>query len=273
VIKPKEDIFLELKKAVSAEKKIVGEIVSLLHQTSHSKEGDADAVLSQISSLKQKLSEENKKIPGIVGRFNLIRKLQTRVKTGEVQEEERKRGYFEKIKEEMEMAKEFKIPRMERGVLKRLEKKKAEAAKKKEKKPSVYAGLASRLFSDTSRNLVISKSFGTMVKDLLKTNLGFVPSAYISIILLSVSLSFLVSIFLLIFLLFFNVSLTFPFITPATDVMQRFLSRFWIIFVVPIITFFSLYLYPTLEKRSLEAGIDQELPFATINMSAIAGSK
>jgi flagellar protein FlaJ len=34
-----------------------------------------------------------------------------------------------------------------------------------------------------------------------------------------------------------------------------------------------LYVYPSLEKRSLESGIDQELPFATISMSAIAGSR
>ena len=32
------------------------------------------------------------------------------------------------------------------------------------------------------------------------------------------------------------------------------------------------YAYPSLERKSLESRINQELPFATINMSAISGS-
>ena len=47
---------------------------------------------------------------------------------------------------------------------------------------------------------------------------------------------------------------------------------FWILFVIPIGTFLIMYFYPSLEKKSIEKQIDQELPFATINMSAISGS-
>ncbi|MCH7722051.1 MAG: type II secretion system F family protein [Bacteroidetes bacterium] len=50
------------------------------------------------------------------------------------------------------------------------------------------------------------------------------------------------------------------------------MKTFWILFAFPIGTFAFMYFYPTLEKESLERSIDQELPFATINMAAISGS-
>lgn len=274
MIKPKEDIFSDLKKIISNEKKITEEMASLLHQMPHAKNEENTTILSQINSLKQKLSAENKKIPELVGKFSLSRKLH-HDGIGKSRPEHKKpqKNFFEKISEEIRFAKKFKISRMERNVVKRLEKKKAEAAKKKEKKPSSYARMSSRLFSEFTRPLVSSKNFDLMVKDLLKTNLGIVPSAYISIIFFSVLISIGISLFLFLFLLFFNITTTAPFIVPVADIIQRFLSIFWILFAIPIITFIFLYVYPSLEKKSLETGIDQELPFATINMSAIAGSK
>jgi flagellar protein FlaJ len=44
------------------------------------------------------------------------------------------------------------------------------------------------------------------------------------------------------------------------------------IFVFPMGTFFLLYLYPGLERKSDEGKIDQELPFATIHMASVSGS-
>lgn len=272
MIKPKEDIFSDLKKTLSNEKKIAEEMASLLHQTSHAKGEENTTILSQITSLKQKLSEESKKVPEILEKFNLTRKLREEDKK-HLEPKKPKKGFFEKMREEVQFAKIFKISRMERNVVKRLEKKKAEAIKEKGKKPSAYAMLSSKLFSEFARPLVSGKNFEKMIKDLLKTNLGIVPSAYISIIFLSVLISIGISVLLFLFLLFFNISTTAPFITPVADIIQRFLVIFWILFAIPIITFIFLYVYPSLEKKSLETGIDQELPFATINMSAIAGSR
>jgi flagellar protein FlaJ len=42
--------------------------------------------------------------------------------------------------------------------------------------------------------------------------------------------------------------------------------------IIPICTFFAFYLYPYSERKSIAKKIDQELPFVTIHMSAIAGS-
>ncbi len=272
MITPSKDIFLDLKKIISDEKKIADEMTSLLHEIS----GDGETtILSQITSLKQHLLEDSKKIPGVMEKFNLTRSLPAK-KISEAEGNHRKKprkNFIQRIIEETELGRKFKISRMERSVVKRLEIKKEEAAKASRKKPSAYARISSRIFSEFARPLVTSKGFDSMVKDLLKTNLGLVPSAYISMIFFSVFLSAGAALLIFLFLLFFNVSMTSPFITPVTDMVSRFLGTFWILFAAPLLTFVSFYLYPSLEKKSLETGIEQELPFATINMSAIAGSK
>ena len=75
------------------------------------------------------------------------------------------------------------------------------------------------------------------------------------------------------FFLFFNISAKLPIITFATEsIASRFLKVFWILILVPVGTFLAMYFYPSLEKRAVEAKINQELPFATIHMAAISGS-
>jgi len=53
---------------------------------------------------------------------------------------------------------------------------------------------------------------------------------------------------------------------------QRFIKVFWIILIIPLATFIFMYLYPSMEKKSSKNKIDQELPFAAINMAAISQS-
>ena len=45
-----------------------------------------------------------------------------------------------------------------------------------------------------------------------------------------------------------------------------------LLFFTPIITFFGFYSYPSSQRKSLEKEINQELPFVTIYLSAIATS-
>lgn len=270
MITPKKDIFADLKKTILTERKITDEMSALLHETNTAGWEEYETILSQVDSFKKRLKEENDKIPKILDNFNLTKGLHN--KKTQIPKIHKK-GFFQKMNEEMQLAKQFRIPRMERNVVKRLEIKKERASKISQKKPSVYAAISSRIFSEYSRALVANKNFSGMIDNLLKTNLGLVPSAYISIILFSVLISAGVAVLLFTFLLFFTISATAPFIIPVTDLISRFLNIFWILFLLPIITFLALYAYPSLERKSLQAAIDQELPFATINMSAIAGSK
>ncbi len=279
MITPKSDIFQELKKTISRERKIIDEISSILNSNSNDKENTA--ILSHVKALKLNLKQESDKLPSLINPLNLVRTLDLGSNEKNVEEtikndqqKKPQKNFIQKFEEDVKLTREYKITKTEKNIVKRIEQSKKEIAKKKEgKKPNIYAGLASRIFSDFARPLVDSKTFSGVIRDLLKTNMGLIPSAYISIILFSVLISAGVALILFLFLLFFNVSTVAPFITPVTDLMSRFLGLFWILFVIPIITFVFLYVYPSLEKRNLEGGIDQELPFATINMSAIAGSK
>ena len=276
MITKSKDIFLELKKIISKEKKIASEMSSVVNSSANSNQ-----VISHINSLKLSLKQENKKITGMIESMMVSRGLGTNANEKTVNEviektikKPKEKNFIEKFEENRKLNKQFKISKDEQTIVKRLEKKKKEEIiRNRPKKPNVYAGIASRFFSNISRSIVENKSFKGMIDDLLKTNLGFVPSAYVSIIFLSVSIAFIFSVLIFLFLLFFTLTSTPPFIAPVTNMVTRFLEIFWIPAIIPGIVFAFLYVYPSMERKSLQSRIDQELPFATINMSAIAGSK
>lgn len=186
-----------------------------------------------------------------------------------------KKDSFEKTEspiKKLPSKKILQLSSMERDVLKRIGAQPTTVAKKKENAPSSYAQTASKLFSKTSNEILRKKYFDGMVKDLLRTYMEYVPAVYISIILFSTFLAVFAGIFLFLIFLFFKISLVSLSITLVENLGMRFLSTFWIIFAAPVITFLFLYFYPSVERKSLEAKINRELPFATINMSAISGS-
>ena len=176
-------------------------------------------------------------------------------------------------KEEETKEERLQNQRLERDVIKRIKKGEKFEASKKIRKPSTYVKHASNMFSNTAISLNEAKLFKDMKKDLIKGNVPFLPVTYISIILFTVLISFIVSIFLFLFFLFFNIGALPPFITMTqTSILTRLIQVIWLILVIPILTFFLLYMYPSMEKRSLENKVNHELPFVMINMSAISGS-
>ena len=167
---------------------------------------------------------------------------------------------------------------LENETVKRIKKKKKEKEKevemqKKKKDSSYYTKISSKFFSKVSLKLLSKESFAKMEEELVKANLSYTPVGYVSIILMTTFLSLFVGGFLFFFFLFFNFTATLPIISRAQETIDiRFLRTFWILIVVPIVTFILMYIYPSLEKKSAEIEIDAELPFATISMSAISGS-
>lgn len=148
-----------------------------------------------------------------------------------------------------------------------------EKKRKKVKEKSEYAKAAYKIFSKMAREVMGKKSFQTLERDLIKANLNFTPLGYISMIMFTTLISAVVGGFVFLFFLFFDLSSTLPLITRALEPIDvRFLKVFWILFAVPLGTFFLMYIYPGMEKRALEQMIEAEIPFATIHMSAIAGS-
>jgi hypothetical protein len=141
------------------------------------------------------------------------------------------------------------------------------------KKPSSYVAYANKLFGDTSIKILEKGHFRTLVRDLSQSKMRILPKSYISVILLTGTISFVLSLFIAIFFLFFNLSFLVPFIVPAKEsLLLRFGKVFWIVILAPLGVFTFTYFYPSMEKKSMGGRIDGELPFATIHMSAISGS-
>ncbi|MFQ5531362.1 MAG: type II secretion system F family protein, partial [Candidatus Nanoarchaeia archaeon] len=162
---------------------------------------------------------------------------------------------------------------LERETLKRLKKKIKEPKKVKVKKPSKYVNISNRIFSEFSISLIEQGMFKTLKRDLVKANLQFLTKSYVSVMFFTAFLSLILAFFIFLFFLFFNLSPELPIIIGVDEGLgSRFLKVIWIIFVIPIATFLAMYVYPSLERKSIETKINQELPFATIHMSAISGS-
>jgi len=140
-------------------------------------------------------------------------------------------------------------------------------------KPNPYAKLSNKFFRKYSNNFIANGYFKNLNRNLRKINSRFVLGTYVSMIFFTMLIAFILGIFLFLFLLFFDISFSMPFITMVSgDLFMRFFKFIGIVLVVPILSGFLLYISPATEAKNLGAKIDQELPFVTIHMSAIASS-
>jgi len=262
----------ELKKIIVKEKSIVKEIVSLYESLERTNDGKERIMISfQLRSLKNSLKKTNEEIPRALDKISLIKPLTTPTTQKKIIKQIKQTGI--KIPKKIKLQKKIKLLELEKETFKRLKKKKEKIKKQKIKKPSIYVKTASRIFSNISMSLANKKMFRKMRRNLIKADLQFILANYISVILLTTLLSAILGVFIFIFLLFFNVSPAMPIITSVSEnITTRFLKIFWILFAIPLGTLLFMYFYPSLEGKAIESKIEQELPFATIHMSAIAGS-
>ncbi len=272
-ISENKDIFLEFKKSVSREKRAIRELSSFLNNLKETaNEQDKKNLISQINAIKNSIKRENRKISGLIENISLIKPLhpddekREESEQGQIQEEDIKKGKHEKIPRDIE------ISDIEKGVLKKLKQKEKKIVERKERKPNAYVKKASQIFSNYSRDLIDKGLFESTRLDLIKAGMNIPATSYISIIFFTTMLVGILALILFVFFLFFSLSLNAPFISLAQESIGiRFMKTFWVL-ILPIATFLFMYIYPSLEKKSKEVGINRELPFATINMSAISGS-
>ena len=140
------------------------------------------------------------------------------------------------------------------------------------KKPSAYAKISNKFFSNLSNNLIEKGYFKSLGADLRKANIPFILNTYVSIIMFSTMLMIFFALFLFVFLLFFTISAELPIIILAELSAVRVLINLIVCLAFPVAAFFGLYVYPFLEASGTSKKINQELPFVTMHMSAIAGS-
>jgi hypothetical protein len=267
-----EENITKISWAVLKEKKIMKEFISLNNYLQNADEGEKKLISGQIDKIKAEFEKTNDGLLESLEGINIEKPLGKKEIAVEEIKQVSEKNKAPKIS--FKPSKTDGISDMEREVLKRLKKRKEKIVKKKEKKPCAYVRMANNFFAERVKLIVKQKKLATLEKDLIKSNLDYTSITYISILIWTTIISIIGSFLIFVFFLFFNVIPELPIISLATEgIGVRFLKIFWIIFVIPLGTFLFMYLYPSLEKKSVEGKINQELPFATINMAAISGSR
>lgn len=260
----------KLGKNILQEKKIVSELNSLFnHLKNADNPEEKRMVSSQIIMLNKALQKTGQEIINSAEKISLFNLLSTQKTTPIIPA----KPTYPQQAPPKKKDKKFKASSLEKLTLKRIKKKEKKIVKKKEKKPNRYIKISSKIFYNTSMSFINKGMFRKLKRNLIKSNMEFVPAAYISVIFFTTLMSVIVSIFITLFFLFFNLLALPPFITSIEEsIGLRFLKIFWILFAIPAATFLFVYVYPSFEKKSLETKINRELPFAVIHMSSISGS-
>lgn len=279
----------KLGKNILREKKIVGELISLSNHFKNTDNPEEKRMISsQIETLKKPLQKTGQEIINSAEKISLFKPLSPGQKTRGTSISKPvstpavpakplipKKIPLPSSRQALSKKKDKKLKpdSLEKLTLKRIKKKEKKIVKKKEKKPSKYIKISSKIFYDTSMSFINKGMFRKLKRDLIKSNIEFVPATYISVIFFTTLVSVIASVFIALFFLFFNISALPPFIVSIEEgIGVRFLKIFWILFAIPAATFLFVYFYPSLEKKSIENKINRELPFAAIHMSSISGS-
>ncbi len=288
--------FQKLKEIIVKEKKICKEITALGNYMRNADVAEQRIIDSQIALLQQNLKKINEEVPPILEKINLLRVpgsrgIEPKENIASVKEDftEAAKRMEEKIalekslqnlekyhtgpKKEAYTLKDLKPTKLEKLTIQRMKTKDKKVEKKVEKKGSIYVQTANKMFGNLSRKIMDEKTFYTMERDLVKANLQFTSKAYISTIFLSTLVALGVGLLIAIFFFFFRISADLPIIFKATGTIgSRLLISVLILILSPVLTFIFMFFYPSLEKGVSESRINDELPFATIHMSAISGS-
>jgi len=279
------NIFNSLRKSISNSQKIVREMGSIYKELEVVKDEEEKAMIStQLNSLKDSLKMINKEMKQSLEDFTYnkpfaavremripnLPRMQPRAITPM---QEAIPAKIEQIRYSAGLTGKTKVTDLDKETLKRLRKKEEKAIQKKEIKPSSYVRFANQMFGNFSMSLLEKDWFRNLKRDLVKANMNFLAKSYLSVIFFNTFLSIIVSIFVFIFFLFFNFGVMFPFISfSEANIISRIGITFWILIVIPLGTFIFTYAYPSMEKKSMETKINQELPFATIHMASISES-
>ncbi|MBS3100475.1 type II secretion system F family protein [Candidatus Pacearchaeota archaeon] len=273
-----------LKSNIQQEKKLVV-ILKQLVQKKESYGADDKDINSTIASAKKQIAMLNKSIPLLLSNISPVKKLEVHEYVPEKKLSEQTpivtiKQEFDSSNAIVAITKKDKNAYLEQlniseSSLKSIKKKKIHLNEFENefKKSSNYNRISNKIFGNLSKSLISKGYFDRLNKDIKRANFIVLLHSYVSAMFLTTLISFFISLIVFLFLLFFSVSFNPPFIFQiTTSLPMRILQTFWIIFAIPVLTFFSVYLYPSTERNSIQGQIDYEMPFVTIQMSAIAGA-
>src|SRR3989338_8207866 len=271
----------ELKLNALEEKNLAGKIADLSSKIQNSTNlQEKESMIKAISPLSEQLKIINNSIPDLLEGISMIKKIpeealpavqpnlisvQYRAGGADnliVIQKNDKRNYLRQLRISEDALKDVRKKKM-----------KKEEFQNEFKEPRKFVAYANKLFLKNSKELIEKGHFKDLKLSLRRTNLKILPYSYVSVMFLVSLIAFIIGIALAIFLILFNVTLESPFISLNKDILASMLTFIWIIPLAPIAAFAIAYFYPSAEKSSLGRGIDDELPFVVIQMSAIAGSE
>ncbi|MEK6820601.1 MAG: type II secretion system F family protein [Nanoarchaeota archaeon] len=279
----------DLKQNIEIEKELIGEAFIFVSQLNNlerfypheKREYERRELSKAINSALERLRIISKSMPKILDTAYSIKEGRREEKERELvkvshplalkkEAEIKRRGEAEVIIEKKEKESFLKELEVSRETLKRLKKtelKEEKAAKEKKveflefKKPSWYAKTSNRFFLNTSNSFLEKGRLDNLNSNLRKANMSFLVTTYMSMAILSSAIALIFGIIIFLVLLI---------LAPVN--LISILRNALVIPALPILTFLTFYFYPYAEKRGIESGIDNELPFVAIHMSAIAGS-
>lgn len=260
------EIITRVEANVKSEMDMLGEIAGYFNAIDSGKtEIERRTLQDAINSLSARIKLVNNALPSLLAQVTIAKRLPARQRETGLESIAFKGKLAEanvtiKKEDRGKFLKELNISEDILGTLKKKKIIKKEEEVSEFKKPRGYLKLANRFFFKTSQELTSKGYFSAFAKEWNKTNINILVNTYIAMILFTTAIAFVVSFLAFIVILAFNFSLT------------GLTRTFWIPIVMPIATFFLLYLYPSTERGSIGGKIEQELPFAVIQMSAIAGS-
>ncbi len=239
---------------VQQEKKILGDIQNILTQLNNADVAEKRFYYSTLNSLFAQIGMLNNALPNLIGEESPIKKLsqiqEKKKGMAKVSYQSQSSGEGSSVvlnkKEKEKFAKELSISEFN--------------MKKTKIKPEIkksWLGLSkisNKLFLSVSEKL--APNFSDLKKDLKEANISYLLTSYLSMALF-VSLSLFILGILLTVVLF---------------VLTSSLVWIWIPFFLLFLSIIGFYIYPSIEKGSVEKKINEELPFAAIYMAAIAGS-
>jgi len=244
-----------IKKNLEQEKNILLEIESLNKEINNSADARKNQILKSINSLKSQLKILNNAIPSLLNEISPIKKLDPE-KSVKKKSDTFGLKYISpltKEKKQITVGKKDKESFAKHLSISESDKKIREHSLVK--KPSSIARISNKLFAGVSSKL--SPKFSGLSDDLKKANIRFSSSTYLAIAFFSTCIVLVLSLLLTALLYLGGFS---------------FLKIIWVPFFLTLLSIVGFYIYPASERNHIKKSIFNELPFATIHMSAIAGS-
>ncbi len=273
---------------IEAEFKIIKEISYCLKKRRKAERREQQILEKRIISLQNRIRAINLSLPAIIQNISILKALPAQARTAPIKTE-LERIYIDKKSN----APDSRIIPLgvtltrqnKRDFLRELDinedafnnvgeyRKKEDTNEPETQSPRIYLKLANSIFRAIASRIAQQNWVKLLKSDLRKANMDYLLESYIALMLFWTTCAFIAGIGLSIFLLFYNIGISYPFLSVyGGSIQQRLTIVAWLPFVFSLCTFIFLYIYPSTEKKSIARRINQELPFAAVQMSAISGS-